>query len=149
MIEKNFDTLTGKIFTKIEQEDEQLIFDTSTGEKYTLKHNQECCENVYIEDINGDLNDLVGTPILFAEKSVSSDNALSNDHDSFTWTFFKLSTIKGSVTIRFYGESNGYYSEDATLYKIEPPKEHQEKKNKQDKYEGIQIIYVGSGGIPC
>ena len=113
---KSFEDLKGEILLSVEnKENEELIFTLSTGEKYKLYHNQDCCESVRIEDITGDLNDLLGSPILLAEGVSSQENPsyvkIPEYQDSFTWTFYKLSTINGSVTIRWYGESNGYYSE--------------------------------------
>lgn len=74
-------------------------------------------------DIVGDIEDLIGSPILLAEE-ITHDNINPNgvdvpkNQDSFTWTFYKLSTIKGSVTIRWYGKSNGcYYSEEVKFIK--------------------------------
>lgn len=88
-----------------------------------MLHFQDCCEGVYIDDICGDLEDLVDTPILLAEEAYSDETVNLNEpksewDDAFTWTFYKFSTIKGSVTIRWYGSSNGYYSTSVDFIKV-------------------------------
>ena len=114
---RTFKDLVGHVLLSVENEnDEALIFTLASGDKYKLYHDQDCCENVTIEDICGDLDDLVDSPILMAEEATNENEnpegvPEKQYQDSFTWTFYKLATVKGYVTIRWYGESNGYYSE--------------------------------------
>ena len=117
-------TLVGKTLISVTNiDDEVLQFKTDTGETYALFHEQDCCEIVDIESIVGELADLVGSPILLAEEVVSNENPEDaeldlQDQDSFTWTFYKFATIKGYVDVRWYGESNGYYSESVTFNRV-------------------------------
>ena len=102
---------------------DEIIFTTTGNETYRLYHQQDCCESVEIEDICGDLADLIGSPILEAEEvsnSTDPPKTIIEDYSgqSWTWTFYKLRTAKGAVTIRWYGESNGYYSETADFEKL-------------------------------
>ncbi len=103
--------LIGKTLTRVENNNNtQILFEGEEG-RWQLWHNQDCCESVTVEDVIGDLQDLVGAPILMAEKATNHENPKDDYEDSFTWTFYKFATIKGYVTIRWYGSSNGYYSE--------------------------------------
>ena len=111
--------------------DEELLFTTTNGEQYRMYHSQNCCESVTIEDICGNLADLVGLPLLIAEAVMSenpwtslAEEAVSrlrgheSSGESETWTFYKFATQKGHVTIRWYGNSNGYYSESVDFEKV-------------------------------
>jgi hypothetical protein len=95
-----------------------VIFFYTTEEKlYKMNHVQDCCESVYIEDICGDIENIVDHPILTAEEII--ENEESDEYsDSFTFTFYKISTIKESVTIRWNGSSNGYYSESVDFEEV-------------------------------
>lgn len=107
----DYNELLGKTMKSVTSDGERMVFESVSGEAWEFYHSQCCCENVRIEDICGDLGDLVGAPILTAEE-VSSEGAPTPDHsDSYTWTFYRFATINGSVTVRWLGESNGYYSE--------------------------------------
>ena len=105
-----FSDLLGHTLTNIEnKENRELVFTLGTGEKYRLYHQQDCCEDVFIEDVVGDLVDLINSPLIMAEE-VSNRGDEGVDTSS-TWTFYKLATMRGYVTVRWYGESSGYYSE--------------------------------------
>lgn len=109
-------TLVGMVVSEKEEKDE-ILFTLNTGEQYVMNHSQDCCESVCVEDITGDIDDLIGHPLLLVQEVSDTfedvEHTNSEDDDSSrTWTFYKLATIKGCVTIRWFGTSNGYYSED-------------------------------------
>lgn len=105
--ELRFDILKGKIISKIDNYRDELVFITNDGD-FRQIYIPDCCAQCSIEEIHGDLHDLIGHPVLMAEEVTNKEYS---DHESKTWTFYKLATIKGSVTIRWFGSSNGYYSE--------------------------------------
>jgi hypothetical protein len=117
----SLDALLGQTLKKIirneNKNDKDIIyFMTEQDEIFKMHHDQDCCERVYIEDICGELNDLIGSPLLQAEEATNQER--DKDNDSVTWTFYKFATIKGYVTIRWYGSSNGYYSESVDFEKL-------------------------------
>ena len=113
-----FSDLLGKTLVSIEKTKDEILFKTTEGESYKAYHSQDCCESVELEDIEGNLNDLIGTPLTQAEEVTNSEDNMGRSLDSFTWTFYKLATIKGYVTMRWLGESNGYYSESVDFLKL-------------------------------
>lgn len=124
-----FETLKGKTITKIVgmiEHSGMVEFYTRCGRKYTMLHFQDCCEDVSIEDVCGDVEDLLDSEIVVAEEVKNDDDVMlaqaileGNHYESATWTFYKLDTVNGGVTIRWLGTSNGYYSEEVSFIEEE------------------------------
>lgn len=118
MEQLEFSILKGKTLKSVEvdRKKEQITFIDTEDNTYCLWHAQDCSESVFIEDIVGDINNLIKTPIVMAELVVDTTKELPPsdriEDESYTWSFYKLATIKGYVTIRWFGTSNGYYSEE-------------------------------------
>lgn len=136
-MESEIEQLLGKTLKSVvvNEAKDEILFTTEEGKEYKMYHRQDCCEGVSIEDINGDLEDLIGTPILLAEENSSKEHTAEqlaeiekekeeqgedyySYEESFTWTFYKLATVKGYVDIRWYGQSNGYYSEGVDIVEV-------------------------------
>lgn len=120
---RTIEELKGYTLTEIDisRENDEIRFHRRDGKTVLMHHEQDCCESVTIEDIDGDLSDLIGSEILEAEEAWrdKEDSEIIACDDSATWTFYKLGTSKGSVSIRWFGESNGYYSESVDIAVID------------------------------
>ena len=91
-----------------------------------MEHIRDCCESVCVEDIWGEIEYIIGSLIMLAEESSSSQDpedykSESEYRDSFTWTFYRVGTINGAVVIRWLGEPNGYYSESVEFWQSASP----------------------------
>jgi hypothetical protein len=147
-----FGSMIGVTVERIEGSErgsESMTFYATDGRAFKFYHYQGCCESVFIEDVCGDVEDLIGSPLVLAEEvsnsarqqrldrlssldtfepkdleaeaiAVMRDDPIGLEEpvvfaDSYTWTFYRFGTAKGSVTVRWLGTSNGYYSEGVSF----------------------------------
>jgi hypothetical protein len=92
----------------------EIKMTSASGRKFRFHHFQDYCESVLVEGVVGNPNDLVGRPLLVAreDQSAAESTPFGPDTDVGQWTFYNLATVAGYVTIRWLGDSNGYYSMD-------------------------------------
>ena len=128
-----FSTLAGETLLSVKMnknEDEDEILFTGQEKKWKMCHYQDCCESVLIEEVVGDLNDLIGSPIVRAEENSNKNENCDDFGASETWTFYRIATQKGTVMLRWRGQSNGYYSESVSfvqLHNVEDTENDHEK----------------------
>jgi hypothetical protein len=104
----SIEALVGKTilsFEGLEVGSEEIKIHTESG-TLRMKHYQDCCESVSVEDICGYPQDLVNSVVHIAEERSNH----SNRGGAMMWTFYTIRTNGGDVDIRWCGSSNGYYS---------------------------------------
>lgn len=119
--------LNGRTITAvhgIEVGNDEVRIECADGSVWRMVHYQDCCESVNVEDVCGDASDLIGT-VIDARMETNAEvhpegKVFEYEPDSFTWTFYIIQTDKGAVTIRWLGESNGYYSEGVDFECLNP-----------------------------
>lgn len=97
-----------------------VSFITASGKKFQMLHFQDCCETVQLEEIIGDTSTILDEPVLDAYCTTNEQDHQPKHADSWTWTFYTILTFKGAITLRWLGESNGYYSENIHIQVWKP-----------------------------
>lgn len=115
----NMSVLKGKVIKSIHGLDKYsdlIIIETYDGDLLLMFHDQDCCENVWLEDFvyNGTI--IGDSPTTFVPILVSEERTDSQDTDwgSQTYTYYTIASVFGQLDLRWLGESNGYYSEEVS-----------------------------------
>lgn len=123
----NFDLLKGSTISSISPVEagiDEVRLTLTDGRSFLMYHEQDCCESVRVESVVGNIGNLAESPLTFSEWKVldgrPDDVPTGKDEyiESETWTVFRLGTVKGDVTIRWLGSSNGYYSESVSFVEV-------------------------------
>ena len=102
----------GRVPTKVEgmysgSREVRITFED--GGYLSLWHEQDCCEQVDLQDVEGDPHGLVGYPLTVAEEAYADAGDVVSE--SGTWSFYRFGNGHEFIVLRWLGESNGYYSE--------------------------------------
>lgn len=123
---KKFSDLLGKEVTRLEISGDEVLIGVAEEKGggfyerlFMLYHEQDCCESVTVDDVVGDVDDIVGEVLTMAEESTNSDEPGRDYYEeSYTWTYYRFATARGYLTVKFYGASNGYYSESVHFREV-------------------------------
>lgn len=102
-------TITAVVYKKT---NESLLIHLNTH-VLEMIHHQDRCESVYLADVVGEFEDLIGYPLIEVSESTVDTG---NDDMSSTASYYNFKTVKASVQLRWVGESTGYYSETVDCY---------------------------------
>lgn len=111
----NINELVSLIFKNIYIIHPDILVFQNDEVTFIFYHEFQCCEDVQINDVCGDLKDLIGKPILLAEKRTED---IEEEYALTKYTFYEFANINGNITVRWHGTSNGSYSVEVDLLRV-------------------------------
>lgn len=125
---KNFFELNGKKIVAVDGlavDSQEYIFKLNDGTLVRFDHMQACCEHVRVVKINGSASSIIGKTITLAEDDTPIEFGDIKEDTDQTITVFKIQVDDGSeFEVVWLGESNGFYSEDVSVWFKKPGEEH-------------------------
>ncbi len=113
--------LVGHTLSHIDVDDEhhEILLTTESGRRVLIEHDQECCESVILEGVDGNPLELLGKPLLLAEhEAIDQGDPPPEAPDSWTRTKLTFRVDGATVICRWIGESNGCYSESVDIREL-------------------------------
>lgn len=101
-----FDVLKGKSIISIEWSEQKIVFNMKDM-SVCFNAFGDCCSSSYIESL--DNPEVFKDAIFNSAESIEGEQKELTDYNVHKWTFYKFKTSKGSCTLSFRNESNGYY----------------------------------------
>lgn len=117
---KEINELVGKVISKIEICQNEIIFQCSDLSIYKMYHNQRCYEKVGIDSIYGDINSLMYSTILSAKEYSGNSYVIGEEENTYAWSEYTFITIEGCVKITWYRNSVNYHADNVDFELIHP-----------------------------
>ena len=113
-------SLVGKTIFSITVSKNSISFKTGDGE-YIMLGISEYGVVIELQEVDGDLEDLLDSPVLEASEKSGDDQKSPPDdytYDSWTWALYKIGTRKGRVNLWWLGIGIGYYPEMVSFLRV-------------------------------
>ena len=118
LVDKNFElNLVGEVIVAIDGAvvgSGKITIKTKSGRTFVMHHEQDCCEDVSVQVVHGNVQDLIGKGVSRVEEKIIEGYP---SRESATKTIFAIYSASAwsALVIEWLGESNGYYSESVSF----------------------------------
>lgn len=91
---------------------DEVLFITKSKKAVALYHIQRCSATIDLHSFECDIDDFRGAVVIDAE-CVETVKLVKSRHKSENWSFYRINTTKGSLVLRWCGDS--YYSDEVSV----------------------------------